>query len=258
VLVSAALLGGCRLGVAAESTIRADGGGTAAVVLRLDGELLAALDELGVDPTAELEAAATEVEGWAVTRRSDGDGLVVRLEHEVGSPAGFGDAYRDLVIGLSDADPALLVDLEVDVDEAGAAAVTGTVELRAPATAGIARDGIALGPDADRLAALTAEHVDAQLVIELPGRVTAHDADLQDGRTLVWQVPVGTVREFSATASPPERRAWWLVGLGAVALVVLVRLFRARDAGEVVAPEDGPEAAPEGSPEVTPEVTPEG
>jgi hypothetical protein len=200
----AVLLAGCRLGVRAELDVARDGTGTAGVVLHLDAALLAELDELGVDPTAELSAAAAGVPSWQLSRRGADDGsLTVSLVREASTPDGLTAAFAELTEGLAETDPALLIDLELDVDDAGAATVSGTALLRPPAGPGLLLD------DPAEQAAFTEEvegAVDASLVISLPGPIERHDADEVDASTLTWQLPVGEQRTVSAASGPPP---WW-------------------------------------------------
>jgi hypothetical protein len=203
VAILALLLTGCRLDLTASAAVSRDGSGTAAVEFLLDEALLDELDTIGVDPTVELEAAAVGSEGWTLERRAADDGLIVALRHDVVDAAGFGDAFRSLGQGLSDADPALLIDVEVGVDGDGASTVAGTVGFRAPATAGASLDGEPIGPDASRLLELTRETVVVRLVVTLPGAIEQHDADARDGRTLSWDVPVGEQRPVAARAAAP-------------------------------------------------------
>jgi hypothetical protein len=239
----AVLLAGCRLGVRAEVDVARDGTGTAGVVLHLDAALLDELDELGVDPTAELSAAAADVPSWRLTRGSADDGsLTVSLVRTVSTPEALTEAFAELSEGLAETDPALLVDLEVDVDDGGAATVAGSALLRPPAGPGILLD------DPAEQAAFADEvegAVDASLVISLPGPIERHDADEVDGSTLTWQLPVGEQRTVSAASGPPP---WWAgtgwlvpaaslllaVSLAALAWVVLRRRSRGPEPDDAV------------------------
>lgn len=219
------LLTGCRLDLAAEAVVDADGGGTVAVAAGFDAELLDRLDALGVDPTAELEAVASSLAGWeAVRELREGGGLEVLATRTVADAADIGDAFRDLSEGLSGADPALRVDLEVVRDGEGGTAVVGRAGLRPPETAGVGLDGVEVGPDAQELAALVARSVDAQLRIRLPGTVTDHDGDRLEDRTVVWDLPPGEEIDVRAAAEPPP---WWapispaaLIAVAAMLLLV--------------------------------------
>jgi hypothetical protein len=216
----AVLLAGCRLGVGAEVEVERDGSGTAAIVFDLDPELRDELDELGVDPTAELSAAASQVAGWDVTRTVDEDGsLQVTLTRETADPEALTEAFGELTAGLSDDDPALLVDLDLAVDDEGAATLSGSAQLRPPVGPGVVLDDPAAVADFD---AEVAEAVDAALTVTLPGPIETDDADEVDGSTLTWRLPVGEERSVTATSAPPP---WWsgtgLLVPGAALLIAL-------------------------------------
>jgi hypothetical protein len=227
------LLAGCRLDLTAEAVVDADGGGTVAIAVGFDAELLERLDALGVDPTAELEAVASSLAGWeAVRELREGGGLEVVATRPVADVDGIGDAFRELSAGLREVDPALLVDVEVTRDDAGGTAVVGSAGLRPPRTAGVSLDGVEVGPDAQELAEIVARSVDAQLRVRLPGTVTDHDGDRLEGRTVIWDLPSGEEIDVRAAAEPPPwwvpLVGWWaslpataLVGLGAMALLLV-------------------------------------
>jgi hypothetical protein len=217
--VLAVLATGCRFGVTAEVEVSRDGSGTAALVLELDAALLEELDELDVDPTAELSAVAAGVPAWQLTREVGADdALRLTLRHEAGSPAALTEAFRELTAGLTDTDPALVVDLDLAVDDEGAAELDGTVQLRPPIGPGVVLDEAAEA----ELAALTADTVEASLVVSLPGTVTASDADRVDGRTATWEVVPGEPRTLSATAAAPSRWSGELLAAAAVAGALLL------------------------------------
>jgi hypothetical protein len=236
------LLTGCRLAVVTEVAVDRDGTVSAGVLLRLDPRALAALDDLGVDPTAELAAVARDVPTWQVTRTTEDDGsLAVRLVHEPTDAVTAADALRELAAGLAPEDPALLLDLDLAVDADGAARLTGDGGFRPPATPGGTLDGEPLGPDEDELARLTAEMLEVRLVVTFPGAVVDHDADGIEGRTATWELPVGTEpRAVQATAAAPGGLPSWALPVAgavlaalAIALVPLV-LRRRRRGGRSV------------------------
>lgn len=227
----ALLATGCRLGVSAEAHVERDGTGTAALVVTLDEALLDELDALDVDPTAELSAAAAAVPGWRLSREvADDDALVITLRRDAGTPQELTDAFRELTSGLHERDPALAVDLELDVDEDGAASLDGTVQLRTPIGPGVVTDEVG----AEEMAELAAASVDTALVVSLPGPVTASDADTVEGSTLTWQVEPGQPRSVTAASAAPT--TWpveWIAAAAAAVLlvvsaVVLAVLFRRR------------------------------
>lgn len=234
-LLAAVALGasGCRLGVTTAADIAVDGSARVEVALRLDGALRVELDRLDVDPTLDLDVALADDGTWRRERSDDADGgLVLRFVRDVEDPDALEAALRELAAGLTEDDPALLVDLDVAVARGGAVEITGTAGVRAPSTAGALADGIPVGPSGEDLAALAARMVDARLVLTLPGPVERSDADRVDGRTLTWELPVGGVRPVRASGGPApllERVPWTAVGATAlVALVVLVARRRGR------------------------------
>ncbi|MEX1176971.1 MAG: hypothetical protein WEB09_00785 [Nitriliruptor sp.] len=193
-------LTGCRLGVRAEVSVARDGSGSIAMAATLDRALLDELDELDVDPTAELTAAAVSATEWQVARATGEDGsLTITLERDADGPDELTAALRELTDGLAETDPALAIDLDLDVDDAGAAQVEGTVELRTPIGPGVVTDDAA----AAELEDLAADTIDAELVITLPGPITTADADTVDGRTAVWQVEPGAPVAVTAGADAP-------------------------------------------------------
>ncbi|MFA9444370.1 hypothetical protein [Egicoccus sp. AB-alg6-2] len=234
----ALVLGGCRLGVTGEMAVERDGSGTAALELSLDADAVARLDELALDPFAELSAAAVGVPAWTVTRAADEDedgGMRVRLATEVADPDALTDAFRDLVADLAPEDPALLVDLDLEVASDGGVRLDGTVGLRPPATSGAVQDGEPIGPAGGELAALVEEAVRARFVVTLPGPLANHDADRVEAggllgevlaagpSTLEWEVPVGAERTVTARSdAPPLLDPLLVAGLAAALVVVLL------------------------------------
>lgn len=235
-LVSLAAVG-CRLDLTAGAQLDGNGTGTATLAIRMDDALLTELDELAIDPTIEITAAAGEADGWTLERTVDDEqAITVLLRADVTDPAALGDAFRDLTSGLDADDPGLFVDIEVAMDADGAAAMDGTVSFRAPSTAGVVVDGEPFGPDADALQALTADTVMPRLELTLPGTVVAHDGDQLDGRTVAWDVPIDEVRNVSAASESPAiyQEPWaWVAITGSLVVVgaVVLLLRRRRTSG---------------------------
>ncbi len=198
----ALLASGCRLSIDTRIELAADGSGVASLVMIFDEELQAELDELELAPAAELTGAVAESDWELERRRTDRGGLEVTLRREAGSVDALSDAFTDLTAGLSDTDPGPRIDLDLEVDDEGASRAEGTIGFIPPTPAGASVDGRPLGPGADRLAELTEETVDAQLVVTLPGPVREHDADEVEGTTLTWELPVGQQRDITARAAP--------------------------------------------------------
>lgn len=235
--VTVVVLSGCRLDVVAPITLHADGTSTAGLTVRFDPRLLAELDALGVDPTAELSAVVAAQEAWSLVRTRQDDGaLTVAIRREVADDAELAATYAELSSGLSEQDPALELALEVDRDEQGGVTLSGTGGFRPPLGSGLEVDGEPVGDDAQTLAALVAEAVEVGLEVRMPGVVTAHDGVALDRSTVRVVLEPGAERAFSIRSDPPS---WWsslplplsapmllgavvltIVAVGAVVLVV--------------------------------------
>jgi len=214
------LLAGCRVDLVAPIELTADGGAVLGLSARFDARMLAELDALGVDPTAELSAAVAADPRWELQRTRDEDGgltvAVARTVREVGE---VGAVYRELVAGLAGADPALELDAEVERVAGGGQRVTGTALLRPPVTSGLEVDGTPVGDDEAALAELVAEHATAAVELRFPAPVDAHDGVRLDRRTVRFDLEPGVVRTFTAEAGPPS---WWArLGLDAATSLVL-------------------------------------
>lgn len=197
-----------------------DGSGTVAVVVDLDERLLDHLDDLEVDPAAELSSVVARDPAWRLERESRDGGLRLRaVRQDVEDPT---RALAELAEGLAEDDPALLIDLDLDVDAEGRAELEGTAELRSPRAAGaVDAEGESIGPDAAELRAVMADHVSAELQVTLPGRVVGHDADQVSGATMRWSLPPDAPVEVRARSEPhvvaPEVL---VIGGGALVLAV--------------------------------------
>ncbi len=226
--VCVVVLSGCRLDVVAPVTLHADGTSTAGLTARFDPRLLAELDAIGVDPTAELSAAVAAEEAWTLERTRDEDGaLTVAIRREVADDAELAATYAALSSGLADEDPALELALEVDRDDQGGVTLSGTGSFRPPLGVGLEVDGAPVGEDAEALAALVAETVEVGLEVRMPGVVTAHDGVALDRSTVRVELEPGFERSFSVRSDPPP---WWaslpidlpvlLAGMAVSALVI--------------------------------------
>ena len=223
---------GCRLDLTAGAELHGNGAGTATLTVRMDDALLNELDQLAIDPTIEITAAAGEADGWTLERTVDEqDAITILLTAEVADVADLGEVFRDLVRGLDGDDPGLFIDIEVAMAGDGAATMDGTVSFHAPRTAGVVVDDQPVGPDADALRARTTEAVAPRLELTLPGTIVAHDGDRLDGRTVTWDVPVDEVREVSAASERPAlyQEPWvWIVVSGALIVLGALVLFLRR------------------------------
>jgi hypothetical protein len=219
-------LSGCRLEVIAPITLHADGTSTAGLTVRFDPRLLAELDAVGVDPTAELGAAVAADEAWSLERTRDEDGaLTVAIRREVADDAELAATYAELSSGLAAQDPALELALAVDRDDQGGVTLTGTGSFRPPLGVGLEVDGVPVGEDAEALTALVEETVEVGIEVRMPGDVTSHDGIALDRSTVRIELEPGVERRFAISSDPPS---WWAslpfplpVLLGAMALVAL-------------------------------------
>jgi hypothetical protein len=207
-LVLAVVVTGCRLDVRTELDIGADGAASIGVALVMDPTLVTELDVLGVDPTAELEAAVAVDPAWDVVRSAGDEGLTVRVQRDVATADAIGPALRSLAEGTGADDPRLELDLEVVRAADGRIELEGDAAWRTPARPVALLDDEPIGPDADELGDVVAAATDVTVTVTMPGNVTAHDASQVDGRTLTWTLPPDTVVSLQASSAPP---AWWQV-----------------------------------------------
>lgn len=206
-LVLGLLATGCRLDLVAPIEVTPDGVATAGLSVRFDARMLAELDALGVDPTAELGAAAAADPAWELVRtREEGGALTVALTRSVADVRDIGAVYRDLVAGLAPEDPALLLDVEVVPQDDGGHRVTGSALLRPPTTSGLAVDGEPIGAQGGELAQLVADHVTAAVEVRLPGEVVEHDGVRLDRTSVRFDLEPGEPRSLTAVGAPPS---WW-------------------------------------------------
>ena len=244
----AVVLSGCRIGVTSDVTFDRSGGGEVAVAVRIDGATLRELDAAGVDPALDVALGLGPDPRWRSERTVDADGgLVLTYRQPFTDGEGATALLAELSADVPLQDPALRLDVVVSTSSTGAVRIAGTGALSPPATLGVSIDGSPVGPAGEELAALTAESVRAQLVVHVPGRVVAHDADVVEGRTLRWALPVGEPRAITLEAEglPVWRRIPTGLLAGAVLLVVgaSVLVLRARG-GEAAG--DAAEVSPAG------------
>ncbi|MFU8840173.1 MAG: hypothetical protein ACNA8R_05575 [Nitriliruptoraceae bacterium] len=229
------LLSGCRVDLVTPIELTPDGGAVLGLSARFDARMLAELDALGVDPTAELGAAVAADPRWELQRTRDDDGaLTVAVVRTVRAAGEVGAVYRELVAGLAGDDPALELDVEVERLAGGGQRVAGTARFRPPVTSGLEVDGSTVGDDEAALAELVAEHATAAVELRFPAPVEAHDGVRLDRRTVRFDLEPGVARTFTAEAGPPS---WWarlgldltttLVVLGSLVVLVGIGLLLA-------------------------------
>ncbi|MBW3621200.1 MAG: hypothetical protein KY461_13225 [Actinobacteria bacterium] len=233
-LVLAVLASGCQLSLATDIGIAADGSGTLEVAVAVDGELEQLLDDAGVDLSLGLADADAAASDWELEELDRDDGREVRLRTTFDEPGQLAARVEELHAGLDDADPAVLSDVELRVDDEGRVAFRADAGLRLPTTTGATGDGVTF--DIEDLEELLRREGGAaaryDLRLTLPGRPVAHDADARRGRTLTWTLPIGEMRAVRAASERPADRTWVLVGatflVSAAAATVLVAGTRRR------------------------------
>jgi hypothetical protein len=247
-LAAATLLTGCRIDVATDVGFDRSGAGEVAVTVRIDGATLRQLDAAGVDPELDVALGLGPDPAWRVERSVDADGgLVLTYRQAFSDGVGATALLRELSEDVAPQDPALRLDVTVITTRSGAVRLGGTGAVSPPATLGVSFDDVAVGPSGEELAALVAEAVRAQLVVRVPGRVVQHDADVLDGRTLRWTLPVGEPRTIVLVADglPSWRRipTWMLASVTLLMLsggALMSRSRRGARAGEM---DGGPEVS---------------
>jgi hypothetical protein len=215
------LLAGCRIDVGTDVAFDARGGGEITVSVRIDGATLRELDGVGADPGLDVDLALGSDSGWTTGRRIDSDGgLVLTYARRFVDGAEATALLRELSEGVAPQDPAVRLDVAVVTTSRGAVRIDGTGGISPPATIGVSIDDQVVGPTGSELAALVADAVRAELVIRVPGRIVAHDADVSDVQVARWSLPVGSSRPLLLAADGPS--LWARVPAVAWPVVILV------------------------------------
>jgi hypothetical protein len=221
------LLVGCRVDVGTDVAFDARGGGEVTVSVRIDGATLRELDRVGADPGLDVEVALGSDSGWTTGRRIDSDGgLVLTYARRFRDGAEVTALLQELSEGVAPQDPAVRLDVAVVTTSRGAVRIDGTGGVAPPATIGVSIDDAVVGPTGDELAALVADAVRAELVIRVPGRIVAHDADVSDGQVARWSLPVGSSRPLMLAADGPS--LWGRVPTVAWPVVIVVLVLGVR------------------------------
>lgn len=207
-LCAVALLSGCRLDADVDVAVDGDGGGTFAVTVAADEELLADAADAGANPLAALGEAGAQLDGWEVTRgagESDdgtgepgaGGGAAVTLATRFRDAAELHRVTTDFADGLGAPELAPLEPLRLTVTD-DTVALAGAAALRP--TAQVSELGLTRA-QADRLLADTAR---MRVVVRMPGQILQTDADQRpDGTTAVWTLAAGQHRRLAVTSARP-------------------------------------------------------
>lgn len=219
----ALLTSACQLSLATDIGVESDGSGRLELAVAVDDELATILADAGADLTLGLAQAEAAAGDWEVEEVDDVAGRELRFRTSFDTPDELGRLVDELHAGLGEGDPAILSDVDLDVAEDGRASFRARAGLALPATTGAVGDGISF--DADDLQELLDEQGERaaryDLRLTLPGRPVAHDADVVDGRTLTWHLPVGEMAAIEARAEPAADRTWVLAGAAFLVAAVL-------------------------------------
>lgn len=213
VLALCLLASACQLRLATDLTLDADGGGTIELVVALDAELAELLDDAGVDLRRGLSETAGAAPEWEIEEREIEEGMELRFRSRFEDPDQLQRLVDDLHAGLDAQDGRLLRSLDVRLAPDGAVLVEGSAGLLLPETTGA--EGFGVDVDGDELRRLLDERGDEfvryDLRVTLPADPVESDADVVEGRTLLWELPVGETRFVSARSEAPSDRTWLVV-----------------------------------------------
>ncbi len=254
-IVVAALLAlvatACKLETNFGTIINADGSGTVIAEIGLDDEAAELFLE-GGDPFEGNEFA--DVPGARTREERRGDMTYYIIEFDV-------DDVTQAEEQLVDTDNSLLNNLDITVTDS-LVSVSGT------ASADESLGGEAEGFDPS----VFEDAISASVYFEMPGAITSHNADRQEGNRLYWDVPVlGGSLNIQAESDPTGTPAsggsdgfptWAYVVIAAIVLAALYYFMKSRSgaatggAGESSAAPRAAEEAPQ-TPEAAPEAAPE-
>lgn len=197
----------CQLRLDVSVDVNRQGGGTLAVTLGADPELVAAAAEAGVDPLENLAQTGRSLsgDGWQVSQRAADDGRTVSLRREFADPDEFNAIAAQLAAALA-ADEVVLLEpftLTLTEDQVAIAGGAGAKPRRAVRDYGLTRrSAVELVKSEDAL--------DYTVTVTLPGETLSTTATDAEATPLVWQVPVGeqvAVAAESTRPGPPILRA---------------------------------------------------
>jgi hypothetical protein len=200
-LVLATLLAGCRLDLAVDIAVGADGAGTLAVTVGADEALLAAAQEQGADPLAVLarDGARLAADGWRTEEAPrPGGGREVRLSAAFADAAEFERLAAELAAALDAPEVTLLEDLRLRVgaDELVLEGGAGLVLTDAVRAAGLS--------PAEAVQRLDEEDAVGYTVrLDVLGEVLETTAPDASSLPLTWELAPGERRDLHTVVAPP-------------------------------------------------------
>jgi hypothetical protein len=233
--VLALVTAACKIETNFAATIEADGTGVLVAELGFDDEAKDLLLQGGADPFEGNDLA--NVPGATTSEETRGDMTFYLIEVPF-------DDVEQLEQGLLGNENALVNTFDVTVTP-DRVTVNGTA------------DAETLGDQAEGFdPALFEESVSANIKLTLPGRILSHNADSQDGNTLMWEVPIfGGTLDIQAESDPTQDPAGdgggfpiWLIVLIVVVVVGAIAYFvvRGRSGGGTSTAEAPTAPEPEG------------
>lgn len=231
VAVLAVVLAACRVGVATEIEVGADGSGALVISVQVDAETADTLTTLG------LSLRPPAVAGWQSDETVSDEFHEVVVSTQFASAQELAVRVEELSAGLDEEDPAVLRDVVLMVAEDGAATFDGLAGLQLPSSAGADAPG---WPTAEELRTM-ADDVTASLQVTFPGTVETSNASTVAGRTATWDLTVGTLVPVSARSAAPsvwqqDWVRWTVIGVGVLVLLTVVVLARRSRRRHVEAP----------------------
>jgi hypothetical protein len=197
----------CKIETNFEGIINADGSGTIVTEIGFDDEAAEFFAGEGADPLGDLPFSDDPRTTTREERRGDMTFYIAELEVD------SVEEIEQLLLGQSEA---LLNDFDITVTDT-LVSVTGSASADQ-----------ALGDDLEGFdPALIEDSLSAHVRLTLPGRITDHNADSQNGNTLTWEVPLfGGDLVIDAQSDPTGSPAgggggfpvWLIVVIAAAAL----------------------------------------
>ena len=228
-MVGVLLLTACELRILADLVIEADESGTFAVELSMD-DALASL--AGAEFGDELPIGEDMIPGgWSTAAVSEDGYEGIRATATFESLAGLQEVLSGLLATEDQpTDLGLLDFLAAGVPTREGDAFRFSLTIPA-GVEGLLGEGLAESPIPVDLAMLD-QVLDIRISVMLPGEIVSHNADLQTGNLLVWNLsitdPGRTLEAESRLQSSAGALVWVAVAAALIVLMVLVAVVRSR------------------------------